>query len=301
MAGPQDGQDEPAAPEGPRTAAPAVNVEARLADKIPEIDLPDVPLGDAIDLLLSMSTLPITVDPDALAAAGVSLRDPVSVRLKETTVGKTLEAVLASRKLGFVAEGGRVLVTSPAEYRETLRPASYTISDIAGGDAKAVADLAGLIQEFVAPESSADSRRTRLAAGRPGLRWPSCRRAPSTIRSSPSARSCAVGQGKPPRSRLAADRFNLATRWDRGKPMLDKEVSVNFSPALAVGGDSAPTQEASRRGDCLSIAASAGRRGARRREGPLEGPGETPLGGAGPTARSRWHWAIASSTPARSR
>ena len=46
-AGPQDGQDEPAAPEDPRTAAPAINVEARLADKIPEIDLPDVPLGDA--------------------------------------------------------------------------------------------------------------------------------------------------------------------------------------------------------------------------------------------------------------
>ena len=52
----------------------------------------------------------------------MSLRDPVSVHLTATTVGKTLETILASRKLSFVAEDGRVLITSPAEYRETLRP-----------------------------------------------------------------------------------------------------------------------------------------------------------------------------------
>ena len=34
------------------------------------------------------ATLPIAIDPDALVAAGVSLRDPVSVRLADATVGE---------------------------------------------------------------------------------------------------------------------------------------------------------------------------------------------------------------------
>ena len=112
--------------------------------------------------------MPITVDPDALAAAGVSLRDPVSVRLKATTVGKTLEAVLASRRLGFVAEAGRVLVTSPAEYRETLRPVSYTISDTDRRRRQGGGRTGGPDPGIRGAGVVADSRRTRLAAGRPG-------------------------------------------------------------------------------------------------------------------------------------
>ena len=186
-------------------------------------------LGEAIDTLSSLSALPITIDPDALAAAGVSLRDPVSVRLKATTVGKALEAILAARKLALVADAGRVLVTSPAEYRETLRLVHYTISDLTGGDAKGVAELAGLIQEFGGAES------WQIHGGRGSLR--DDRGALAIMQTGAVhdqivafCEKLRIGQGKPPRSRLAPERFNLATRWDRGRAMLDKEVSVNFSP-----------------------------------------------------------------------
>ena len=77
-----------------------------------------MPLGDAIDLLSATSTLPITVDPDALLAAGVSPGDRVSVHLADATVGQILDKLLSSRKLSFIAEAGRVLVTMPAEYRD---------------------------------------------------------------------------------------------------------------------------------------------------------------------------------------
>ena len=50
--------DESAAPEARRNRpCPTINVEARLADKIPEIDLANMPLGEAIDTLSAMSTL----------------------------------------------------------------------------------------------------------------------------------------------------------------------------------------------------------------------------------------------------
>ena len=44
-----------------------------------EIELTDMPLATAIDLLTSMSTLPITLDPDAMQQLGVTPRDRVSV------------------------------------------------------------------------------------------------------------------------------------------------------------------------------------------------------------------------------
>ena len=143
----------PATPLADMPAEPTVDVAARLADKIPQIEFQDTPLGDALDLLSAMSTLSISLDPDALLAAGVSLRDPVSVRQTGSSVGKVLEAMLAGRKLAFVAENGLVLITAPAEYRETLRRRRYTVSDLTGSDAKAVAELAGLVQKLVAPDS----------------------------------------------------------------------------------------------------------------------------------------------------
>ncbi len=204
--------DESAAPEAPPHAAlPKIDVEARLADAIPEIDLPNVPLGEAIDTLSAMSTIPITVDPDALLAAGVSLRDPVSVHLTATTVGKALEAILASRKLSFLAEDGRVLITSPAEYRETLRPVRYAV---VGPDRRtrprpwrswppwcrnSWRPTPGNPTADAAPSGST---KTPCSSPRPG---------PSTTRSSPSAKSCALRRA----SRCKAGSTRAGSRWPR--------------------------------------------------------------------------------------
>jgi hypothetical protein len=221
----------PAAPpvaENP--AEPAVDVDARLADKIPQIELLDTPLGDALDLLSAMSTLPVTLDPDALLACGVSLRDPVTVRLTGASVGKVLEAIVAGRKLAFVAENGQLLITSPAEYRETLRTRRYTVSDLTGSDAKAVAELAGLVQKLVAPESwQANGGRGAVQPDQGAL---------SVVQTGAVhdqiimfCEKLRTARGKPLRSRLDSRLFSLATRTARAQAALGQEVSVNFPTA----------------------------------------------------------------------
>ncbi len=139
--------------EAPRPATPAADADNRLAAQIPQIEANGMPLGETIELLSATSGVPIAVDPDALRQAGASLRDPVHVRLGETTLGKALAAILAGRKLACVAAGGAALVTSPPEYRRKLRKVRVSVSDLTGGMPIAATELAELIEKFVVPES----------------------------------------------------------------------------------------------------------------------------------------------------
>ena len=130
-----------------------VDVNARLADRIPEISMSGLPLSKACDLLASIGCLPITLDLDAMSSLGVSPRDPVSVRLASTTVGQARQAVAEKCRLAASIESGQVLVTAPAEYRETRRRVRYTVSDLTGDGATFVAELAGMVRRLVAPQS----------------------------------------------------------------------------------------------------------------------------------------------------
>ena len=203
-------------------------LKPRLADKLPSIELPDTPLGQAIDTLSALSNLPIAIDPDALVAVGASLGDPVRVRLANATIGEILEKILAARKLGFIAEGGRLLVTTPADYRETLRAMHYPVGDLTGGDTKATTELAGLVQKLVAPESwqlnggrgSIHAEQGDLAVVQTGAVHDQVLAFCEKLR---------TARGKPAHSRGDAGRFALTTRWDRAKAMLGEEVSVNFA------------------------------------------------------------------------
>ena len=135
--------------------APAeVNVTARLADRIPEITMTGLPLSKACDLVAAIGCLPITLDVDAMSELGVSPRDPVSLQLTSTTVGQVLQAIAEKHRLVPSVEAGQVLVTSPAEYRETLRRVRYTVSDVTGDGATPTGELAGIVRRrLVAPES----------------------------------------------------------------------------------------------------------------------------------------------------
>ena len=88
---------------------------------IAKISLPNMPLADAVQLVSAMSTLPVSFDPDAMEELGVSLHDPISIEVANTTVGKTLEEIAAKRNMAPVVENGQIVLTSTAEHRESLR------------------------------------------------------------------------------------------------------------------------------------------------------------------------------------
>ena len=209
-------------------AAPVeVDVEARLETRILQIGFPGIPLGDAVELLAQMSTLPITFDLDAMIELGVTIHVPVTVELSDATLGEILEAVLAGQGLTYVVDRGQILVTSPQKKRTSLRAVSYTVSDLTGPEPDGTATLAELVRQLVAPDS------WRPAGGQ------------GTIESAPgvlkAVQTDAVhaqvlafcerlrsARGLPLRSRHDPAKFSLATRVDRARAKLSQPITANF-------------------------------------------------------------------------
>ena len=204
-----------------------VDVAARLADPLAKIELNNIQLIGVMDLLSSMSTIPITFDADALAQLGVAPRDRVTLRLGSTTIGDALRAVVAKRGLSVTIDGGGLVVTAPADYRETPRKIRYTVSDLAGEDKTALEKLAALIRNLVAPQSWRGN-------GGEGSIEPEGK-ALLVMQSGDVHRRILIFCEKlrkarelPLRSRKDPRLFTLATLADRARKTLDRPVTVNF-------------------------------------------------------------------------
>jgi hypothetical protein len=210
-----------------RLPLPRVDFAVRLADTVADIQLTEMPLVAAMDVLAAMSTLPITLDPDAMEKLGVAPRDPISLHLTSVSMGKLLRAVAAQRGLAANVDNGQVLVTAPAEYRETLRKARYSVSDLTGDDKKAAVELAAAMRKLVAPESwQGHGGRGTIEADADAL---------SVLQSDDGHQQVLVfceklrnARQKPLRSRDNAQRFTLVTHLDQAKEMLVRPVTANF-------------------------------------------------------------------------
>jgi hypothetical protein len=219
-----------AKPPAEAKAKAEVEVRARLAVRIPQIDLPQMPLADAVALLAGMGNVPVSFDPDAMQELGVTSRDPVSVSLSNKTVGVALGTIVASRKLACVLDGGQVLVTSPAEHRQSLNAVRYPVEDLTGKDLRAAGGLARLVETLVAPES------WQASGGRGTIR---AEEGVLVVNQSGSVHyqvlvfceKLRTARGLPARSPLSRTNpglFTLATRAQRAAGVLGHPLTANF-------------------------------------------------------------------------
>ncbi len=219
---------EEAAPADIKKApAAVVDVAARLDDPVAGLELTDVPFGKAVELLAAMGSLPVTIDVDALVQPGVAPRDPISLRLEATTIGKALDAVAAQKGLALRVEGDQVLIASPAEEPQKLKKVRYTVSDLTGDDKAAAAELAVMVERLVSPDAwqPAGGRGTiepgdgvliveqNAAVHRQVLVF---------------CEKLRIARQKPLRSREDPAHFTLATRSDQAKKLLDRPVTAVF-------------------------------------------------------------------------
>lgn len=223
-----DEQVEDVEPVEIKKAPPAhVDVAARLADPIAKIELTDMPLVKAVNLLAAMGNVSVTIDADALVELGVEPSEPISVKLDSTSIGQALRAVVSQKGLGVTLENGQIVVSSPLEYRDTLRKVRYTVADLTDEDEAAVAELAALVRKLVAPESWQD-------AGGRGTIEPE--KAVLVVQQTGEVQQQVLvfceklrtAQHKPLRSHDNPERFALTTRWSQARKMLAQPVSANF-------------------------------------------------------------------------
>jgi DNA-directed RNA polymerase subunit RPC12/RpoP len=151
-----EGASEPPSTEEtspPRQAPRQVDVAARLADPIAAIEFSNLPLVDFLDFISDLSTIPVTIEPEALAWRRLTPHAPISVKLKETTVGGAVSAALEPLALGFDVREGHLVVTAPAVKDATLRQIKHPVNDLVPGDSQQLVEFGRLITQLVAPES----------------------------------------------------------------------------------------------------------------------------------------------------
>lgn len=216
----------PLQPPAAVAVVPQVDVDARLSDPLDEIQFQQIPLGQLVDLLGQLSTLQISFDADALTAAGVRVDDPVSVDLRQTTVGEVLETALAQRGLSMLLVHNQVIITSDQAGRRRLETLVHTVDDLTGGSLPAAAELADMLRLLIEPDSwdTAGGRGT-IDAAAPALQIK--QNALVQRRVGELLDRLRLARGLPPRGPRAAG-LSLATRRSQAQARLDTPVTLNF-------------------------------------------------------------------------
>jgi hypothetical protein len=217
----------------PRPAPRAVDVAARLQDKIAEVQFADVPLKSFLQFVMNFSTIPISIDPDALALVRATPQTKVSVRLADATIDQLLTAALSPLKLAHVPLGQQLIVTRPPLPDGQLRTVAHDVSDLVGNDADQLARLAELIVEMVQPAAWE-------SAGGPGVMREAL---PSLVmqqeetillRAIVFCERLRAARGLPPQSNFAPELFSLEPRFARAAPDLAKPVTLNYPQPTAL-------------------------------------------------------------------
>ncbi|MCA9215504.1 MAG: hypothetical protein KDB27_20710 [Planctomycetales bacterium] len=139
-----------------RPTPPVVDVEARLKDPVEGIKFDDTPLIDALRAIQYVSTIPVSVEPDALYLARTSAREKISLQQGKQSVGKLLSGVLSSVSKGKLAteiDGGHLLVTTRG--LTNFRTVPHKVGDLASNPTEA-AELAVWISALIAPGTWSD-------------------------------------------------------------------------------------------------------------------------------------------------
>ncbi len=210
----------------PALVEPLVAVDASgLELKLPEVEYRQAPLAGFVEDMSRLARLPITLDLDALAEAGLDQEIKVSVKAADATVAAVLRAALEPHALEYVLDYQGLHITTKARLRDEPRVVEYDVSDLAR-DA-AVAALADLCRELVEPASwGGGGRRNRASLTVEGEKlriWQSGTVHDDLLLFLEKLR---VARGLPPQ-RLTG--LKLESRFARVRSRLEQEVTANFS------------------------------------------------------------------------
>jgi protein required for attachment to host cells len=207
------------------------DVAARLKDTIQQIEFVDVRLVDFVYFLSDFSTLPITIDPEAVFFAGKSPATKLQVKLTDTTVQQTLHEVLAKKGLESLVRDDHLVITAKMKQEDRSRRVEYPTEDLLNSQFPAQEDLARWLRTLVAPTTWQDQNgsgtieilQQGLAINQPAtIQW-------QVLQLFDKLR---LARGGTPRSPYSPKRFVLSSRSAQAHGKLSQLVTLNyFQPA----------------------------------------------------------------------
>jgi hypothetical protein len=135
----------------PTRPAPAVvDVPARLKESIPRARFAAVPLIEVLRTIGDLTTIPISIDTDALARYHVALRQPTTIDLEASGLSDLLKTVLGPLKLDYTVSDGQLIVTTRGVAQSKRIQFAHDVSDLVTPYHDS-AWLAGWVIRFVDP------------------------------------------------------------------------------------------------------------------------------------------------------
>jgi len=209
-----------------------VNVATRMAMPIRGLEVRGQGLADFVALVSDLSTIPITLDADAVLAFGQSPSALVTAKLTDTSVADVLDGAIEPLHLGYQVRDGQVIVGYP--HQENSRQVRYAVSDLAADDA-ALGELAMLVRRMIAPESWQQAGgKGSIVAGNGTLVVNQTE--PALAQVLVFCEQLRVARGLPIKSRLDPARFVLNTREDKAHEMLNRPITANFATPQPLSG-----------------------------------------------------------------
>lgn len=101
-------------PSVTKTPERRTNIRDQLSVPIDAIDLPTMPIGEFVNLMSTMTAVPIRLEAKVLGEVGLSTRSTVTVRGENTTAGKLLAGVLKEHQLTCVERDGTLVIVRAA-------------------------------------------------------------------------------------------------------------------------------------------------------------------------------------------
>jgi hypothetical protein len=197
-----------------------VDLAKRLGETVPEFSLPGAPLADAVRLWSDLVGVPVTIDPAALARAGVSSRTKVNLQGRDAPMSDILLTGLKPVRLAYAEQNGALVLTRLDG--EQTRTASFDVRDLLAPGAKDATAIAQLASKMVLRDSASEQLtvdQTKLT-----LTAPAARHFDLAIFCERLRRA----RGLPQRTKYPAAMLSIRAPLGELAPALDKSVTFSF-------------------------------------------------------------------------
>lgn len=212
----------------PKPAPRHVDVAARLADPLPGIEMNAVPLAEFLRMMQEMTTVPITLEPDGLAMVKLipfSPETPITWKGAATTMGGAIQGALAPLGLEAKIEADQLVIDVASPQLTTTK---LNVKDLTGSDDARAAELAAMLQAFIAPDSwGEEETQPTITATKDELIVRQHRQ--SLAQCVLLIEKLRVARGLKPASKFDPKLFELTTRSEQAQAALITPLTLNFS------------------------------------------------------------------------
>jgi DNA-directed RNA polymerase subunit RPC12/RpoP len=139
-------------PPAPPSNGDSEFVKSQLSFVFNAVQETELSLADLTVFVTDLTTIPVTLDLDSLAASGITASSPLSFEHRGITIEQLLTTALEAEGMAFVVDKRQIIVTSAEAAQGTMTEQTYNVADLVETDEE-LQTLSKQLTEFIQPSS----------------------------------------------------------------------------------------------------------------------------------------------------